>query len=614
MTHASHGQRSKRRVATIACLALFAAVNLHAAPVSVIGATLRATNPSGPGMVNVQATFLGDQQSLYTNELYLDAPTFIGPVFNSKVTPVNTTASLGSHLPETALFIRNQAYYIPNPGGPASYNFGFFTGTGLLPLNPDSLPHAVFTFDPDVPDGPVTVSFEDQFGGGDLDFNDAVYSFTNVRAGLVETALIPNLNPAGSTIEVQDSEERFAAGLEGSFTNEGTISNAGGVFNYGEFGNAGEFINVNAFFNDLDGRLTNSAGGTIDNQGDMGSFGTLVNDAGATIDNSGGMTIAGQFSSFGTVRNTGQMLFKAMGTTNMSIGGMLENLTSGGIVNDTTLLLTGEMSNAGTIQNNSTGTLVYGAFGDIDIGGRIENLGDMTIDVNAVLNNAGMIENSGSVAQEDGSQLNQALSGAIENLGQWTVGFGAIVDGSGSYIQSDDSASTVVNGKLKAGAVDILDGVVSGTGVIEGAFSVGPDGTVAPGESPGTLTVHGDFVLDGGTLEIELASLALHDVLDITGGAVFEGGTVLFEFDPAFTPAIGDRFVFLRTTNGITGFDTLAFSVSGPVGGLDFLTEVVGNDLVISAVPLPGTLGLLVPGLVAIAMRAKRRPARRRVD
>jgi hypothetical protein len=339
------------------------------------------------------------------------------------------------------------------------------------------------------------------------------------------------------------------------------------VFNYGQFGNAGEFINYNAFFNDLDGQLTNSAGGTLDNQGDMGSFGTLVNDAGATIDNSGSMTFVGQFSSLGTVRNSGQLLFKAMGSANMSIGGMVENLTSGGIVNDATLQITGEM------------------------------------------NNAGIVANSGSVVQEAGSQIKQAVSGAIENLGQWTVGSGAIVDGTGSYTQSDNSASTVVNGILKASAVDIQNGVVSGKGVIEGWFSVGPDGTVAPGESPGTLAVHGDFVLDGGTLEIELASLALHDVLDITGEAIFEGGTVLFEFDPAFTPAVGDRFVFLRTTNGITGFDTLAFSVSGPVGGLDFLTEVVGNDLVISAVPLPGTLGLLVPGLAAIAIRAKRRPA-----
>lgn len=570
MTRLSPGQLVGLHRAATGCLALLAAAHLQAAPVSVIGATLRATNPSGPGVVNVQATFLGDEQSLYTNELYLDAPTFIGPVFNSKLTPVNTTASLGSHLPETVLFIRNQAYYIPNPGGPASYNFGFFTGTGLLPLNPDSLPHAVFTFDPEVADGPVTVSFEDQFGGGDLDFNDAIYSFTNVRVGVVDTALIPNLNPFGSTVEVQESEERFAAGFEDPFTNEGTISNGGGLFNYGEFGNAGEFINVNAFFNDLSGQLTNSAGGTIDNQGDFGSFGVLANDVGATIDNSGSMTIAGQFSSLGTVRNTGAILFQSMESMDLSVGGMVENLTDGAIQNAATLLLTGDLTNTGAIQN--TGTVVMGA----------------------------------------GSQLNQGLSGAIENIGEWTVGPGATLDGSGSYVQSGNSASTVVNGALSAATVQILNGIVSGTGVIDGFFSVGSGATVAPGESPGTLAVTGDFLLDGGTLAIEIASLALHDVLDITGEAIFNGGTVHFEFDSGFTPVVGDRFVFLTATGGITGFDTLAFSVSGPVGGLDFLTEVVGNDLVISAVPLPGTLWLLVPGCAAIAVRAKRRPARRR--
>jgi hypothetical protein len=64
--------------------------------------------------------------------------------------------------------------------------------TGPAALNPDQVPHALVITDPlvDIPGflpflptwgpGETIVGFEDLFGGGDQDYDDLIYSFTNV--------------------------------------------------------------------------------------------------------------------------------------------------------------------------------------------------------------------------------------------------------------------------------------------------------------------------------------------------------------------------------------------------------------------------------------------------
>jgi hypothetical protein len=518
----------------------------HAASVSVIGATLRANNPAGPAAVNVQATFLGDATAGLTNELYLDAPTFLGPVFNSKTTLVNTTASLGSFLPETVLFIRNQAYFVPNPGSPASYNYAFFTGSGFLPPNPDQLPHAIFTFDPEDPAAPVTVGFEDQIGGGDLDFDDGVYSFTNVRAGLVGTALIPDLNPIGNVIVVDGGEEYFAAGLGAAFTNAGTIDNGGSVTNYGSFTNTGTFANGGLFLNDLPAALSNQAG--------------------ALLQNDGTMTLAGELDNQGVATNAGEVF--VAGTVTNAAGASFQNLDGGSVQvigQDATVF------NAGTFVNG-------GVF-----------VGD------------GSFDNEGVLIHESVHVLQQNRN--LRNAGTVQVAPGTAVSVAGTYQQS--AGDTQVGGTLGAQDVVIDGGTLGGTGVVEGQVQVGAGGAVAPGNSPGTLRLDGDFTLDGGRIEIEIAALALHDVLDIGGEAVFNGGTIAFDFD--YAPVAGDSFVFLTTGEGITGADTLSFSFGGDVGAIGLVAAVVGNDLVLTAVPLPATVWLLAPALAGLAARARRR-------
>ena len=116
----------------------------------------------------VIATFLGHTAG-YSNDLYLSAPANgLGIIFNNHSTAPGTTLSLGNFTAGTELIFQ---IYVRNTGD------SFFTGDATR--NPDGLYHAVVD---DAYSATATyVGFEDLFGGGDLDYDDLNFSFTNVR-------------------------------------------------------------------------------------------------------------------------------------------------------------------------------------------------------------------------------------------------------------------------------------------------------------------------------------------------------------------------------------------------------------------------------------------------
>src|SRR5258708_26941932 len=88
-------------------------------------------------------------------------------------------------------------------------------------------------------------------------------------------------------------------------------------------------------------------------------------------------------------------------------------------------------------------------------------------------------------------------------------------------------------------------GTLSGTGIVNG--NVVMQGTMAPGDSPGTFTINGNYSQDaGGTLDILLGGTAAgqFSVLAVSGLASLDGAV---DFTPinGFTPVAGDDFTFL---------------------------------------------------------------------
>ncbi|MGI9428317.1 MAG: hypothetical protein ACR2NM_06645 [Bythopirellula sp.] len=128
--------------------------------------------------------------------------------------------------------------------------------------------------------------------------------------------------------------------------------------------------------------------------------------------------------------------------------------------------------------------------------------------------------------------------------------------------KSGDGTLTI-NNVLNAGggAIVGLGGTIAGSGVVGGSLS-NQSAMVSPGNSPGTLTVEGNYTqCAGAILAIEVAGTGPgvgHDQLDVHGSATLDG-TLDITTAPGYTPGVGatpgvvgDSFIIL-TADSRTG-------------------------------------------------------------
>jgi hypothetical protein len=125
---------------------------------------------------DVKATYLGSTAA-FSDDLLLASPANgLGVIFNNHSTPVGTTVDLGTFTAGTELifseFVHNtgETYYT----GPAS-------------RNNDNVVHA-YVVDNYPASGSTFVGFEDLPNGGDFNYNDIDYTFTNTRASVPDVS------------------------------------------------------------------------------------------------------------------------------------------------------------------------------------------------------------------------------------------------------------------------------------------------------------------------------------------------------------------------------------------------------------------------------------------
>lgn len=113
-----------------------------------------------------------------------------------------------------------------------------------------------------------------------------------------------------------------------------------------------------------------------------------------------------------------------------------------------------------------------------------------------------------------------------------------------------DAGRVRVNQTITAANVNVANGAsLDGTGRIIGTLT--NNGTVAPGNSIGTLTVQGNYVHNSGSvLEIEFDANGNIDLLAVTGTATLNGGTLRFV---SLGGAEGSGGTLLTATGGVTG-------------------------------------------------------------
>src|SRR5690606_28856466 len=179
-----------------------------------------------------------------------------------------------------------------------------------------------------------------------------------------------------------------------------------------------------------------------------------------------------------------------------------------------TWVLTGNHTYTGSTNINA-GTLLIGDGGTTGsiTSSLLNNFGTLGFDRADTLTYGGSIVGTGAVSQTGAGTT--ILTGNNSYTGATTVSAGAL------WINGDQSAATGPTA-VQVGAT------LGGVGTVGGDVAV-VGGTLAPGNSPGTLTIVGDLVLDAASIldfefgESDVVGGPLNDLIDVGGDLALDG-------------------------------------------------------------------------------------------
>ena len=236
----------------------------------------------------------------------------------------------------------------------------------------------------------------------------------------------------------------------------------------------------------------------------------------------------------------------------------------------------GVLGGSGTLTVADGATMYTGGIAKYLDGRALINHGTIVWRFNAPIhgNNGAVIDNYGSFdARDDATFTGQAAvtfnnhnllvkSGGsltafdilFNNYGTVAAQSGEIAFTYGDLVLPPNSSYNLAGGNLAVGGLlDLQGGVLTGSGVIQGDVRNG--GLIAPGESPGSITIQGHYTQTlSGTLAIELAA-ELQDSLVVTGTASLAGRLEVTLLE--FSPAPPDSFQILSYADHTGEFDAL---------------------------------------------------------
>ncbi|HEX8563305.1 MAG TPA: hypothetical protein VF676_10035, partial [Flavobacterium sp.] len=356
-----------------------------------------------------------------------------------------------------------------------------------------------------------------------------------------------------------------------------------------------------------DGTLNNMAAGIIDMQADAGNL--SYSGGGSHILNNFGLikrtTTIGTASIESELHNMGTLSIQSgtltLGINPIHLNGGIYDVSSGA-----TLHWQGATTVSGVLEGQIDGQLLWTSDvfvpasaefnfvgsghinwngGALNGGGVLTNnahleLGTTTnkqITGSTTLNNGGIIAmvDSGDLFISNGT-MNNLASGVIDLMtdaanisysggGTHTLNnYGLIKKSVGSGTSLIQSTTTnygtidVQSGTIGINTFPFLNdatGTIMGTGTIElpGAPLFSNQGTFAPGGSPGTLNVTGNYdSANSSVIAVDLGGLTQetqYDVMNISGNAVFNGDITI---NLGFAPSIGDSFTVVNVLGNIS--------------------------------------------------------------
>ncbi|QDT14646.1 autotransporter outer membrane beta-barrel domain-containing protein [Alienimonas californiensis] len=398
-------------------------------------------------------------------------------------------------------------------------------------------------------------------------------SFTTDRLTIEGGAVVVNAGVGGAAdglLTVHDAAViGDGAGAGGSLTVFGsasagslTLHSDGALSVHGDL-TTGALSTAGALFLDAGGVLT--AGAVTQSGGLLTLNGTALFDSLALT--GGAATVAGDVIVAGaaSVDGAGSTLTLAAGTFDADS----LSVTAGGVVNvDAAATIAGVTTlDGGTLALRAPGA-VFTTDSLIGLNGSVLSIAD-----GAILN--------ARTFSLDGSSTQTVDEGGTLNVQALTFVDGSTLDVSnGGTVRSGDHVHVVagsharVNGRLE-GRSFLLEGRLSGNGTVVVTGS-GPNdyfaacGVIAPGNSPGILTIDGNFVGEAhNAFEMEIAATppglapvaGVHfDRLAVTGAATLDGGRFELSRDvlPGQTPLplpVAVRYDLLTAAGGLTVLD-----------------------------------------------------------
>jgi hypothetical protein len=425
--------------------------------------------------------------------------------------------------------------------------------------------------------------------------------------GANTTVRVNNTSPAADNIT-----------LTSNITNNGTLKLLGtaeiqlvsnGLTNNGTFESAGtgnRFLQI---------ALTNNAAGTININNSTGTNGSWTNAGTFNVANGQSFGTSGNFTlSGGTINSAGTGFFVKVccGTFNHTGGGTTGSPVQicGAVLNpaggaaaatfDIVRIpatcegggLSGDIGANETVRvNNTNGNALLLNFGPITNNGTLKLVGTGEDQlVGGPLTNNGTLETSGSGNRWMPIHLTNSATGTVNLLlsagsnGNWvTSGTFKLAAGQsfGSSTFEVAGGTTTVDGTLTPGnPITVSGGTLGGSGTI-GVNVNNTGGTVAPGNSPGILTINGNYTQGpGGTLAAEVSGNdpgTGYDQLAVSGTATLDG-TLAVNASGLFTPGAALRVLTAAARSGTFANVTGASRFNLTYGAADVTLTVVDAD------------------------------------
>jgi len=272
------------------------------------------------------------------------------------------------------------------------------------------------------------------------------------------------------------------------------------------------------------------------------------------------------------------------------------------------------VGNGATLDLNNTSANINGLSGGgfvskVGSGGRILTFGNNNASGTFTGN---VVQSAGTLSLNKVGTGTQVLGGSMNQSGSITVNGGTLLFngtqtvGIGNVFIVNSGATLGGNGVILLGGSTTL--VVSN------------GGTLAPGNSPGLLTINGGLGLtlaSNANYAVELNGLTIGSQYDstlVSGSGFINISNSELSVSLGFTPSVGDQFDILTNLTGhavLGTFDGLSEGGIINAGGTDLQISYfggTGNDVVLTVVPEPSSLVLVLAGLGLMVVRRGRRP------